>query len=113
MPPSKTAQAGFTAALIDIFPMLIGMVPFGLIVGTMGKQAGLETWELMLMSSAVFAGASQFIALDMWTTPLPALAIIGTTLMVNLRHVLMGAAAAPHIKGLPSLPRYIFLCAIC
>ena len=112
MSSPNSAQAGFTAALIDIFPMLIGMVPFGLIVGTMGKQAGLETWELMLMSSAVFAGASQFIALDMWQTPLPVIAIIGTTLMVNLRHVLMGAAAAPHIRNLPPLTRYVFLCAM-
>ena len=109
---NKTYKSEFLAGIIDIFPMLIGMVPFGLIVGTMGKQAGLESWELMLMSSTVFAGASQFIALDMWQTPLPGMAIIGTTLMVNLRHVLMSASASPHIRTLPPVTRYIFICAM-
>ncbi len=105
-------RVGFGAGVVDILPMLVGMVPFGLLVGAMGTQAGLDVWEVVLMSSAVFAGASQFIALDMWTSPLPALALIGTTFLVNLRHVLMGAAAAPHIKSLPVWVRYPFLYAM-
>ncbi len=64
------------------------------------------------MSSAVFAGASQFIALEMWGNPLPGAVIIGTTLMVNLRHILMGAAAHQHVRHLPPLTRYVFLFAM-
>ncbi len=108
----ETIRTSFIAGLIHMFPMLIGMVPFGLLIGAMGKQAGLETWEIMLMNGAVFAGASQFIALDMWQSPLPGFTIIATTLMVNLRHVLMGAAAAPYVKKMPTAPRTVFLFAM-
>src|SRR3546814_14235565 len=51
------------------------------------------------MGATVFAGASQFVAVEIWTTP-PAVALLtATALMVNLRHVLMGAAMAPHVRG--------------
>src|SRR3546814_11709005 len=51
------------------------------------------------MGATVFAGASQFVAVEIWTTP-PAVALLAATaLMVNLRHVLMGAALAPHLRG--------------
>ncbi len=105
----NVVRAGFFAGFMNMLPMTIAAMPFGLIVGAMGTQAGLETWELMFMSAAVFAGASQFIALEMWAQPLPALAIISTTLLVNSRHILMGAAAAPHIKGVPRWARWPYL----
>ena len=53
------------------------------------------------MSAIVFAGASQLIALGLWTTPLPVLPIIFTTFIVNLRHVLMGASLSPWLLRIP------------
>jgi 4-azaleucine resistance transporter AzlC len=50
----------------------------------------------------VFAGSSQFVALGLWAAPLPVLAIVLTTLVVNLRHVLMGAALRPWLSRLPA-----------
>jgi len=53
------------------------------------------------MSATVFAGASQFVAVEIWTSP-PGIALLAATaLMVNLRHVLMGAALAPWIRTWP------------
>lgn len=110
---SGIAPAGFMAGFLDISPLMVGAAPFAIIIGAMAVQAGLEPWEIVFMGAAVFAGAAQFIALDMWTTALlpisAALAIVGTTLMVNLRHILMGAAAAPHIRNVPGFARYSFL----
>ena len=108
----RMARGSFAAGVIHMLPMTLAAAPFGLIVGAMGRQVGLETWELLFMSAAVFAGAAQFIALEMWTAPLPALAIIGTVLMVNLRHILMGAAIAPHIKGLSGWAKFPYLYAM-
>src|SRR3546814_9121214 len=63
------------------------------------SQKGLSPLETALMGATVFAGASQFVAVEIWTTP-PAVALLtATALMVNLRHVLMGAAMAPHVRG--------------
>jgi 4-azaleucine resistance transporter AzlC len=109
----QEAHAGFFSGCLDILPMAVGAAPFGVIIGAMAIQAGLEPWEIVFMGAVVFAGAAQFIALDMWTSALlpgsVALAIIGTTLMVNLRHILMGAAAAPHIRGITPWVRYPYL----
>ncbi len=102
-------HSSFLRGMWDMFPLAVGAAPFGLMVGALAAQADLGQWDILMMSSLVFAGASQFTALDMWATPVPALSIIGVTLLVNLRHVLMGAAVAPHIRHLPTWCRWSFL----
>ncbi|GAB4400982.1 MAG: hypothetical protein Kow00123_09690 [Anaerolineales bacterium] len=52
------------------------------------------------MSAIVHAGSSQFAALGMWLSATPS-AIVLTTLIINLRHLLMGASVAPYLKHLP------------
>ena len=81
-------------------PLAVGALPFGLVFGVLAHKYGLSPLEATLMSSLVFAGASQLIAIVMWTVPLPVAAIILTTLVVNLRHLLMGAALRPWLSKL-------------
>ncbi|QEX23979.1 transporter [Hypericibacter adhaerens] len=81
--------------LWHILPLEVGLVPFGLLMGALAAQKGFGPVEMMLMSGTVFAGASQFVALDMWRDPIPMLTIVATTAMINLRHVMMGAAMQP------------------
>lgn len=87
-------------------PVGLGVISYGVVFGILARQAGLDVWETVFMSGAVFAGASQFVALDLWLHPLPMATIIITTLVVNLRHVLMGAALCPHIRGQSAWARY-------
>jgi 4-azaleucine resistance transporter AzlC len=61
------------------------------------------------MSVLVFAGSSQFAALGLWVSPLPVVAVIGTTLVVNLRHLLMGASLRPRFMGLKGWQKYLSL----
>lgn len=97
----------------DIFPLLCGAAPFGLLIGSLAVQAGLSPLEITLMSASVYAGSAQFIALDIWSTPLTwggtILVLVATTAMVNLRHILMGAALAPHVKTIPFWKRSFFI----
>lgn len=94
---------------IDILPLMAGAAPFALLLGSLAVQKGLSPLEITLMSISVYAGSSQFIAIDIWSTPTPVLAIIGTTLLVNLRHILMGAALAPHLGMLSRWQRLFFV----
>jgi len=102
MPFSASAPRGdFAAGFLTIAPVLVAVVVYGLLFGTLAAQKGLSPLETALMSATVFAGASQFVAVDIWTSP-PAIALLAATaLMVNLRHVLMGAALAPWIRTWP------------
>ena len=83
----------------------LGVAVFGAVFGVLARQAGLSVAECALMSLTVFAGASQFVALEFWGPALPVAGIIATTLVVNLRHVLMGAALAPELYGIGPLAR--------
>ena len=109
LPADGGAGRDFLRGATDMLPMAIGAAPFGIMVGALAGQAGLTLGDILLMSTTVYAGASQFTALGLWEQPTPVLTIIAVTLLVNLRHVLMGAALAPHIRHLPVWCRWSFL----
>lgn len=85
--------------LLAVLPALVAVVPFGLLLGALAAQKGLSPLEVFLMSGLVFAGASQFVAVEIWSWPAPWLLLTFTALMVNSRHLLMGASLAPRIAG--------------
>lgn len=84
-----------------MLPLALVVLPFAFAFGAAAVAQGLTPLEAALMSGAVFAGASQFAVLDLWTQPLPQLSIAITVLAVNARHVLMGAALSRWLDGLP------------
>lgn len=91
---------GFIKGFKSATPIALGVATYGLVFGVLSKQAGLDLIPAIFMSSFVFAGASQFVAMDMWLTPLPIVAIIVTTFVVNMRHIIMGAVLVEKFKGL-------------
>ncbi len=89
-------------AIKDSLPVMLGVIPFGITCGVMGTTAGLTSLETMSMSLLVFAGAAQFFSITMlgagvmdWGL------IVFTTLLINLRHFIMGASLAPYMLKLP------------
>jgi len=48
----------------------------------------------------VLAGAAQLVAVELWADPIPVVAVVTTTAVVNLRYVLMGAALRPWFEDL-------------
>jgi len=97
---SAETRAEARRGFLDVLPLLVAAIPFALVLGTLAAQKGLSPLEVLLMSALVFAGGAQFVAIGMWETPAPVLAIVLATAAVNLRHVLMGAALAPRIAHL-------------
>lgn len=81
--------------------MLVALIPIGLLWGTLAAGKGLTLFEAVLMSTVVFAGAAQFVAIDMWQDPVPVLLLIVTAFVVNVRHVLMSASLSRHLNGIP------------
>lgn len=82
-------------------PLLLGVVPFGLVYGVLGLQAGLPAWAVVAMSSVVFGGASQVVFAQLWGAAVPAPVIVGTVGVVNLRHALYSASVAHLLRELP------------
>jgi len=88
-----------TQALNAALPIWIGYAAVGVPFGVLAAKQGLTPLMIALMSSIVFAGSSQFIAVSMFGAGAGVLSIIITTFFVNLRHVLMSSALALHLKG--------------
>lgn len=92
MPPDFSAEA--RAGALAILPAAVAVIPFGLLLGALAAQKGLSPLEMTLMSALVFAGSAQFVAVDIWREPAPWLLLTFTALLINSRHLLMGASLA-------------------
>jgi 4-azaleucine resistance transporter AzlC len=101
---SIMSTSEFRAGLVRILPVCIAAVPIGFLWGALSQKAGLSPFESGLMSASVFAGASQFVAIGLWKTPIPMFSIILATFLINLRHVIMGASISRRMDGF-SLPQ--------
>lgn len=97
----------FRAGLAAIIPATLAVIPFGLILGAAAAQKGLSPLEVGLMSALVFAGGSQFVAVDLWTDPAPWLALGFAALLVNLRYVLMSASLAGNLQAFPRFWQFV------
>jgi 4-azaleucine resistance transporter AzlC len=82
-----------------ISPFILGVVPFGLVYGVTAVDSGLSPVLVVAMSSIVFAGASQLAAVDLLARGAPALVVLTTILVVNLRYPMYAASVAPHFRA--------------
>ncbi len=96
----KFRAADFKAGLADGWPMFLAYVPIAMLWGTLAAAKGFSPLEALLMSAIVYAGASQFVAIEMWADPLPILLMIFTIFIVNVRHMLYAASISRHINGI-------------
>lgn len=99
--PSRARQ--FWRGLQAIFPLLLGVVPFGMIYGVLARQSGIPLPAAQSMSFIVFAGSSQFIAAQLLQQAVPALVLVLTIFVVNLRHALYSASVAGFTRHLSPL----------
>ena len=87
----------------DQLPILLGVVPFGVIFGALAISAGIPALEAQSFSLFIFAGSAQFIAVSLIAGAASPFLIILTILVVNLRHMLYSASLAPHVYHLSNL----------
>lgn len=105
--------SGFLRGLRMTFPLAVNVAAYGLVFGMLAAGVGMTLSQSLFMSLSVFAGASQLIATELWKNPLPVVPIIITTVIVNARHLLMGASLQPYFKDLKPWQAYgsLFFCA--
>ena len=92
----------FKSGLADTWSMMLAFVPIAMLLGTLAAAKGFSPLEAMLMSALVYAGASQFVAIDMWADPLPIALMVFTVFIINIRHMLYAASISRHMEQIPS-----------
>lgn len=88
-------RKGMKAAI----PIVLGYLPVGMAFGVLARHAGLTPLEAGSMSLLVYAGASQFIAVEMISKGMVLLPIVLTTFFINLRHLLMSSTLSLYFNG--------------
>lgn len=100
-PANSSAPAReFLRGLRDQLPILLGVIPFGLIFGALARSSGIPPLAVQGFSLLVFAGSAQFIAAGLIGIGTPAVVVTLTILVVNLRHALYSATMSPHFGSL-------------
>lgn len=103
------SAADIRAGFLKCVPVAVGVGTYGLVFGVVAREAGLSMPTAVAMSATVLAGAAQLIAVGLWDWPIPAVAVIGTTFVVNLRYLLMGASLRPWFTRLSPGRAYLSL----
>ena len=98
----RMVWAGFR----QLVPLSVFVTIFGAAFGLAAVQVGLDNSLIMAMSTLVFAGASQFAALELWGSQVPVFTLAITVFAINARHLLMGATLYPWLRHLPPRRRY-------
>ncbi|MBC7109789.1 MAG: AzlC family ABC transporter permease [Archaeoglobi archaeon] len=79
-------------------PIIMGYIPLGFAFGALAVMSGLSVLEASMMSLIVYAGASQFIAVEMISKGADAISIALVTFFVNLRHLLMSTSLSRYLR---------------
>jgi 4-azaleucine resistance transporter AzlC len=88
----------FFKGVADVSPLMIPVVPFGIIFGVLAIDLGLSPITTMAMSIIIFGGASQIIFLQLFSAGASSLVILSSVGAVNSRHLLYGAVLSEHMS---------------
>lgn len=91
----------------DVAPILLGLVPFGLITGVTGAAAGIDALDMVIMSAIVYAGASQLAAVSLIGASAAPWVVLLTVGLINLRFLMYSASLAPWVQRYGPLSRLV------
>lgn len=90
----------FFQGIYDVLPLLIPVVPFGIIYGVLGIELGLSPLVTFCSSFIIFGGASQLVLVNLFSAGASPLVILGSVSVVNSRHLLYSAVLSQFINKL-------------
>lgn len=101
MEKNNKNKFSFKETFAIALPLMIGYFPVGMTFGLLAKNTSISLRDTSLMSMMVFAGASQFMALDLIAAGVSTVNIIFATFLLNLRHMMMSASLSLDLKEIP------------
>jgi len=102
---SNTRRRGIFDGSRAVAPLLVGIIPFGLIFGVTAAGSVVGGGLGYATSIIIFAGAAQLATIQLLDTGVAAIVVIATALVINARHLMYSAAMAPHFREFPAASR--------
>lgn len=96
----KQDRGGLRQGAVAAIPIMIGYFPIAIAFGLLAKNSLISFRDTSFLSIFVYAGASQFMALDLLGTGAASASIILATFLLNLRHMIMSASLAVDLGDL-------------
>jgi 4-azaleucine resistance transporter AzlC len=99
--PNDTERLlGLKDGLLAALPVVIGYFPVAMAFGLLARNTHVSLGDTALFLLVVFAGASQFMALELVSAGVSAGSVILATFLLNSRHMLMSASLSPRLNGI-------------
>ena len=98
---NKSTASEFLRGMRASVPVIVAVLPFGLLFGALAVDNGFSVFEAMLMSATVYGGASQMVGIELFGQKVAPWLIVLSIFAVNFRHVLYSAAFGRLVAGWP------------
>jgi predicted branched-subunit amino acid permease len=98
---SSTTAADLAGGARAMAPWLIGVAPFGLVIGVSAAHADVPLIAGWLSAPLIFSGSAQVATIGLLSTGAAPVVVVLAALAINLRLVLYSATMAAHWKGMP------------
>ncbi len=95
-----TKLQNFVRGFIDVIPLLIPVVPFGIIFGAIGIELGFGPYVTYATSIIIFSGASQIVFFQLLSAGASSLVAITSSSVISTRHLLYGAVVNQYLGNL-------------
>ncbi|WP_314781745.1 AzlC family ABC transporter permease [Actinomyces massiliensis] len=93
------SEDGFRAGLIDAIPIILGYMPVCLTFGAVGAGLELDPVLVFGFSALLYAGASQFVAIQLLAAHANGILIVATIMLVNLRYALLARSFRNRVEA--------------
>ena len=84
-----------------IAPWLLGVVPYGLVIGVRSAQASIPTLAGWLTGPTIYSGSAQLSSIELLDAGASPAIVIAAALAINARLILYSATMAAHWAGRP------------
>lgn len=85
---------------IDVMPLMLPVVPFGIILGAIGIELGFGPYLTFATSIIIFSGASQIVFLQLLSSGASSLVAVTSSSVISTRHLLYGAVFSQYLNKL-------------
>lgn len=100
-------RRAFVDGLKAMAPLLLAVIPFGLVLGVAAAGSVLGSGLGIATSQIIFAGAAQLVTVQLFDDGAAAVIVVVTALVVNIRHLMYSAALAPYFREFPKRSRLL------
>ncbi len=103
----NTRRSDWLDGFRDTLPVMIAIVPFAALFGALAREAGFSLAAVMVTSATIYAGASQYVMLDLLGRGAAPWAIVLAVFVLNFRHVLYSASLGRRMDDFGPVGRYV------